>query len=151
MATENNLYGNQRIFGDLVVDGITKLPSVVIGMVSFDNELKISSATNTMLINADGLYIGGKKVLVDGDYDNTEIDLSGYLPITGGNITGNITANIAKFNELYADSIIGTNLTIGDLKLSYVPDIKSLSIPADLMVNGHRVYTTDYKPTINDI
>ena len=41
MATENNLYGNQRIFGDLVVDGITKLPSVVIGMVSFDNELKI--------------------------------------------------------------------------------------------------------------
>ena len=151
MATENNLYGNQRIFGDLVVDGITKLPSVVIGMVSFDNELKISSATNTMLINADGLYIGGKKVLVDGDYDNTEIDLSGYLPITGGNITGNITAKIAKFNELYADSIIGTNLTIGDLKLSYVPDIKSLSIPADLMVNGHRVYTTDYKPTINDI
>jgi len=151
MASENKMYGNQRIFGDLAVEGISRLPSIVVGRLVMDNGFVLESSNGTKIsVNDTGdIYINNKKILVDGDITIPDIDLSGYLPLVGGKISGALEVNSLSAKTITTKTIGCDSIDIGGIKV--LVDRKTLLIPTDVMINGYPVYTTNNKPTADDV
>lgn len=150
MASENKLYGDQRIFGNLVVEGATKLPEVTVRKLVLDGGFELIASTGTTIsFTGNSVYLGDKKVLVEGDVVIPNIDLSGYLPLTGGTVSGDINANKLITNIVDSPKVRCDNILIGGKNINIVNNV--LTIPVDILVNGYEVYTTNNKPTISDI
>ena len=150
MASENKMYGNQRIFGDLVVEGISRFPSIVVGKLVMDDGFSLETSTGTTIsIDQGDIYIDNKKILVEGDIIVPDVDLSGYLPLTGGKISGDLVADNLVAKTVKANAIRCDMIDIGGTKL--LVDNKTLIIPVDVTIKGHTIYTTNNKPTADDV
>ena len=151
----NETYGNQLFLGELEVLGkLTAGKSLVIGSgttatISIDTDtFKIQTPSSTLLCKDGKWSIGGNEILT------TAISIApesiGALSIHGGVIDGALAVNEFKSKTLESKTAI-----INKLQIVSINDVITINDGlvdiTSLSVSGAKVYTTDNKPTPEDI